>query len=74
VAKIVVADQIVLECLYCGHKWEQVYYGGNFDMLKCPRCDDKNLRARRLSDTKIDTYGDKVGANNDGKGDGWNKW
>jgi len=69
------SDLIILECMYCGHKEEIWAHQLEYDnQPKCHKCGDTKLRAHYRRDEKIDTYGKKVGPNNDDKGDGWNKW
>lgn len=48
---------VELECMYCGHKWEQtVYNKQTVENACCPKCKDSNLKIRDASAAKIDTY------------------
>jgi hypothetical protein len=48
---------VELECMYCGHKWEQtVYNKQTVENSWCPKCKDSNLKVRDLAAAKIDTY------------------
>lgn len=48
---------VELECMYCGHKWEQVVYNKQtVENATCPKCKDSNLKVRDIAAAKIDTY------------------
>lgn len=48
---------LIIECTYCGHKWEKpVYNKQSIEEEKCVRCGDSNLKVRDASVSKIDAY------------------
>ena len=49
--------EIEFTCLYCDHKFIKTYYSSSdVSLEKCPKCGDKNLKAKDVKKDKIDTY------------------
>lgn len=44
---------LALECLYCGHKWEDQSFSMH-SKFRCPRCQDLSVKVRQIE--KIDYY------------------
>lgn len=50
-------SEFTFTCLYCNHKWKAVYYfKPNIEDLKCPICNDKNLKVKKEEEKKKDFY------------------
>lgn len=48
---------ISFECQYCGHKWDEfLRWGVSNIQPKCVKCGDKNVKAKKVEEAKIDTY------------------
>ena len=57
----IMANEIQFECLYCGYKWMDLSYNLNsYHNEKCSTCQSKDIKVRRKSDLKIDTYVTKI--------------
>lgn len=49
--------KIHFECKYCGKQWRDVFYSeASIKNQRCRYCDDKNLKVRDLTDSRIDYY------------------
>ena len=55
----------ILECMYCGHKWEDHYWGfptNNVD-IQCKICKDTKIKIKEKNSEKVDYYAEKIKIN-----------
>lgn len=43
-----------LTCTYCNHIWDINYHSQ--EEIRCPKCNDRNIKAEDLREGKIDYY------------------